>query len=193
MQANAFPLKPREESPTSMTELARSTVPTEYAPCFPSRQSREFLLLETIPWELKILLLETTWWESHQTETSGTSLISQEIEDLLNWLLENGVRLTDRREIRRYLMNSPDLIEVIPQAVDAAQRYLPGAQLVLRVYRDPEIEDAYLTLYVRLREYDESVMDKIESAESEFLHLLTDKSGWLLLTTDFEEPEEDVL
>lgn len=90
-------------------------------------------------------------------------------------------------------MNSPDLIEVIPQAVDAAQRYLPGAQLVLRVYRDPEIEDAYLTLYVRLREYDESVMDKIESAESEFLHLLTDKSGWLLLTTDFEEPEEDVL
>ncbi len=123
------------------------------------------------------------------TSTIGTSVISQDIERLLKWLIEKGLRVVGPDEIRQYLLNFPDLIDVVPVAVRAAHKHLPKAQLILQVYRDPEIDDSYLTLEVRLKEYDESVMSRIEEAESEFIDLLVGKSGWLLLTTDFQEPE----
>lgn len=119
----------------------------------------------------------------------GTSAISQDIERLLKELIEQDVRVDAPEQIRWYLLNFPDVIDVVPVAVRAAHEYLPQAQLVLRVYHDPEIEDSYLTLYARLKEYDKEVLGNMERAESKFLDLLADKSGWLQLTTDFQRPD----
>ncbi len=127
--------------------------------------------------------------EPKMTSTIGTSAISQDIERLLKWLIENGVRLINPNEIRQYLLNFPDLLDVVPVAVRAAHKHLPKAQLVLQVSYDQEIEDAYLAFYVRLKQYDKSVLERIEDAESEFIDLLADTNGWLQLTTDFREPE----
>ncbi|RMG51407.1 MAG: hypothetical protein D6723_10735 [Acidobacteria bacterium] len=134
--------------------------------------------------------LETsiTFQKEQEPQLSATSLI-EEINVLLEDLQKAEVRLGERERICEYLLQFPDLIEVIPQAVDAAQSHLPEARLFLEVYRDPEIEDQYLVLYARFQEYDESVVDRIEAAEREYLDLLTDKEGWLQLTTDFREPE----
>jgi hypothetical protein len=117
-----------------------------------------------------------------------TSVFS-EVESVMRWLIEEQVRLRDAQRIRDYIVEFPDLIEVVPQAVRAAKRHLPEAQLILEVYRDPEIEDRYLALYVRLPRYDEKVMERIEAAESEFLDRLAGAEGWLQLTTDFGKPE----
>ncbi len=86
----------------------------------------------------------------------------------------------------------PDLIGVIPQAVQAVKKHLPEAQLILKVYRDPEVEDRYLVLYVRLPRYDEKVLERIEAAETEFIDRLADVKGWLQVTTDFGEPESRI-
>ncbi len=114
--------------------------------------------------------------------------LTVEIERLLR-VLEQQIRLKEPGRIVNYLLQFPELIEVIPKAVDAAQKHFPEAQLVLEVYQDPEIENEYLALYVRLKRYDDSVAERLEKAEAEFLDLLATKDGWLQLTTDFQEPE----
>jgi len=133
------------------------------------------------------------------------SEIKAKIDELMERLAqEPQVRVKNPKLVRKYLHKFNDIIDVVPEAVNAAKRHFPEAQLVLDVYEDPEIDDRYLVLYVRLWKYDESVVegvreereelrdfiDRLKEAEKEFLHRLVDKRGWLLLTTDFQKPEE---
>jgi len=131
--------------------------------------------------------------------------IKAKIDELMERLdQEPQVRVKNPKLVRRYLRKFNDMIDVVPEAVNAAKRHFPEAQLVLELYQDPEIDDRHLVLYVRLWNYDESVMervriargelrsfiDRLEEAEKEFLHHLVDKRGWIQLTTDFQKPEE---
>ena len=77
----------------------------------------------------------------------------------------------------------------VKQAVFIAQDHLREAQLQLEVYRDPEGEDEHLVLYARFPVYDETVMERIRSARRQYRHLLLGKSGWFILTTDFQQPK----
>ena len=104
--------------------------------------------------------------------------------------LASGVRLADPDAIQGYLMRYPEMAEVIPMAVDAAKRHFPEAQLVLDVYRAHEMDDGYLALCFRLKSYTDFV-DRYERAQAEFIPHLRGKRGWIHLTTDFREPEED--
>jgi len=63
------------------------------------------------------------------------------------------------------------------------------AKLFLEIYRDPEIHDEYLTLYIRKNEYEEMILDRIDETMSEFEPALGSASGWLLVTTDFLLPK----
>jgi len=108
-------------------------------------------------------------------------------ESLTGWLVKEGVRLRDMGRIQDYIIEFPDLIKVIPQAVRAAKKHLPEAQLILDVYRDPEIEDRYLIIYAKLPSYDERVVKRIEAAKAEFLNLLADAKGRLQLTTPLRQ------
>lgn len=144
-------------------------------------------------WAETSSILEESWQEVRPVFSVETSILT-EIERLLSWLIANQVRLKESDQIIEYLLQFPDLLDVIPLAVRAARKHLPEAQLILSLYRDPEAEDRYLTLCVRLKSYDESVIERIEAVEAEFLDRLADKESWLQLTTDFREPEaEDVL
>jgi hypothetical protein len=105
--------------------------------------------------------------------------------------LAQKVRLENLQSIRDYLLRFTELMDVIPQAVRAAKKHFPEAQLVMDVYQDPEIADCYLVLYIRLQHYDDSVIERLEKAEAEFLDQLVNKAGWIQLTTDFREPEQD--
>jgi hypothetical protein len=62
------------------------------------------------------------------------------------------------------------------------------AKLFLEIYRDPEIHDEYLTIYIRKNEYEKMILDRIDEAMSEFEPALGSASGWLLVTTDFMRP-----
>jgi len=108
--------------------------------------------------------------------------------DRLMEVLAGKVQFEDPYSIREYLLRFTDLLDVIPQAVAAAMKHFPEGQLVMDVYQDPEIDDQYLVLYVRLKNYDKFV-ERLEEAEAEFLDQLANKRGWVQLTTDFREPE----
>ena len=111
------------------------------------------------------------------------------MEALLDWLAQQ-VHVPSPHAIREYLSKFPDIMDVIPQAIDAAKRHFPEAQIVADVYQDPEIDDQYLVLYVRLEHYVDSFMERLENAEAEFLNQLAGKSGWIQLIADYHKPGE---
>jgi len=118
----------------------------------------------------------------------GSESVVIDIEELMKWLARR-VRIESLHSMRKYLLRFTELLDVIPQAVEAAKKHFPEAQLVMDVYQDPEIDDSYLVLYIRLKHYDDSVIERLEKAEAEFLNQLVNKRGWIQLTTDFREPE----
>jgi hypothetical protein len=131
--------------------------------------------------------------------------IKEKIDRIMELLTQDPqVRVKNPKLVRRYLSRFNDMIDIVPEAVNAAKRHFPEAQLVLDLYIDPEIDDKHLVLYVRMWDYSDSVMegirearrelrsfiDRLEEAESEFLNKLAGKGGWIQLTTDFRKPEE---
>jgi hypothetical protein len=81
------------------------------------------------------------------------------------------------------------MLKLLLRAYDLAfSRFGSRAHLSLEVYQDPEIDDKYLTLYIRLQKYDSTVMKQIKEVRREYADMLKDASGWFLLTTDFKAP-----
>jgi hypothetical protein len=64
------------------------------------------------------------------------------------------------------------------------------AQISLELYKDPEIDDRYLTIYVRQTEYEPDIIEKIDAISKQFASAITSESGYILVTTDFHPPLE---
>jgi hypothetical protein len=99
--------------------------------------------------------------------------------------LSSKAKINEPQHIRRYLSRFTDLIDLLPIAVSIAQKHFPESSIVLDVYVDPEIDDSYIVLYIRLSRYDDTFIERLAAAESEILPLLVNKKGWIQLTTDF--------
>ena len=106
-------------------------------------------------------------------------------ENLVKYL-ENHVDIKNPEQVKYYLSLYRELIDLIPIAVEIAKKHFPESSIVLDVYIDPEINDSYPVLYIKLSEYDESFIERLNAAESELLPLLVNKKGWIQLSTDFE-------
>jgi hypothetical protein len=96
----------------------------------------------------------------------------------------------DAEEVLEYLLRFPDMLEAVNQVIRTVREHLPEAQLELVVYHDPEIEDEYLVLYARFSQYTSAVMERIRAARRAYSPYIRDKSGWILLTTDFRQPRK---
>jgi hypothetical protein len=97
-----------------------------------------------------------------------------------------SVRIPRPQEVLAYLDRYPDMLDLVEKAsAETEQEFGDDAELSLELYRDPEIDDQYLTLYVRQAAYDKHIMDRIEAVRERYRQALSDKSGWLHVTTDF--------
>ncbi len=114
-----------------------------------------------------------------------SSDIEGAIEETLQALSAQGVRLPNRAEVAEHLKQCPDLITVLEPVIATAQSELPDAQLSLEVYHDPEIEDDHLVLYARFAHYSPDTMARIERARTQYRERLLQRGAYLLLTTDF--------
>ena len=102
---------------------------------------------------------------------------------------EDRILIPCAREVVDYLDAHRDLALIVPSACSQArQEFGPEAELELKVYRDPEIDDHYLSLYARLPSYDETIMTRIERVTHPFDDELCSASGYFLVTTDFGRP-----
>jgi hypothetical protein len=100
------------------------------------------------------------------------------------------VMITRPDEVEEYLTSHPDLRSVLEGICDNARKaFGPSAQLALQMYNDPEYQDRFLTLYVRLDRYESGILDRIEAVTTPLAAQLDASSGHLLVTTDFRQPQ----
>ena len=92
-------------------------------------------------------------------------------------------------EVDSYLAQFPELAVLVPEICAALRaEFGDEAELALEMYTDPEIEDRYLTLYVRQAVYDRRIIERIDRTCSAFEDRQAGIPGYLLVTTDFRSP-----
>jgi hypothetical protein len=153
----------------------------------PSELSSKDLFLIAALLVLIVLIVFPTLISS-RTEIKLISIVDQ-IESLLQ-NLSKDIRINNINSIRDYLIEFPDIIDIIPKAVNSAKKYFPNAQIVLDFYIDPEIDDKHPIIYVRAKDYNDKFMELLDKARKDFMEDLINKRGWILLTTDFGKPDE---
>jgi hypothetical protein len=124
--------------------------------------------------------------DSHHLQINAEA--SSQIEKVLDWLQHNQVAVSQPAEVRNYLIRHLDLTELIlPVCQTARARFENRAKFYLEVYRDPEIDDEYLALYIRQKVYEDDVLKVIREISRESLYRgLEGKKGWFTITTDFK-------
>ena len=112
------------------------------------------------------------------------------IETVLNSLQPLNILIPERAAVRNYLINYPDMADLLPLVCKLARQRVGGeTQLSLEVYCDHEIDDKHLSLYIRPEHYHEQILDMIRDIEAAYEDKVAGKSGWLLVTTDFADPK----
>jgi hypothetical protein len=97
-----------------------------------------------------------------------------------------GVAIVDNEKARSYLQKHSDTIDVTARVCIAArQEFGQDASLTLSVYIDPEVDDRYLRIGVRLPRFGTEILDRFEAVTAPFDEELCDISGDLYVTTDF--------
>jgi hypothetical protein len=99
------------------------------------------------------------------------------------------VLLTNRSEIEAYAATHADAVALL-ESICAKLRdaFGPHAELSLEMYRDPEQDDEYLSLYVRQQKYQAGILHQIEDVCAPFMPKLETASGNVIITTDFRRP-----
>lgn len=99
------------------------------------------------------------------------------------------VKVIRFEEVVDYLSTHSDLLGPLAIAcLLAASAFRGRGELCLQVNRDPEFDDPYLVLEVRLNEYPKGILREIEDLQRRVEPLLARRSGDLLITTDFSRP-----
>ena len=125
--------------------------------------------------------------ESLCADSAGS--VTRRVEDALWQLHLQRVAIPDSGSLRAYLADHPDTVDALScLGSAAARRFGERSQVSLELYRDPEVDDEYLTLYVRQEDYDQDILDQIDDVSERCEASLQNTSGWVLLTTDFRPP-----
>ncbi|MCI0329525.1 MAG: hypothetical protein L0196_01025 [candidate division Zixibacteria bacterium] len=111
------------------------------------------------------------------------------IESTLSDLSFYGALIPRPSEVRDYLVKNLDLVGLLPLIFRLVLREFDVSyQFSLEVYHDPEIEEEHLVFYIRQDKYQKNIIEKIRRVRAQYQKLLIGKSGWLLVTTDFQLP-----
>ena len=91
-----------------------------------------------------------------------------------------------------YLSKHQDMCELVELVCTKALEEIEADELALECYQDPEIDDSYLTLYVRCASYEGFDHNVISNFRSQFYPIEHGFTGKLLVTTDFNYPHYKV-
>ena len=101
-------------------------------------------------------------------------------------LAAHDIAVPEPRAVNAYLRQHPDLAQLVPALCAKARREFGNPTVLsLELYRDPEIDDSYLTLYVRQENYTPDLLDRIHEVSAVNEMALAKTSGHFLITTDF--------
>jgi len=141
--------------------------------------------------------LQNTFIESSQSEfifniadivknTINTVTIENSLRYLQSYL---GFKFPNPEEVIDYLQKHRNIYDITLYACTLTEeKFGTRAQISLELYKDPEIDDQYLTIYVRQVEYEPDILEKIETICKEYAPSMDGEHGYVLVTTDFQPP-----
>ncbi len=153
------------------------------------KESSSSYSIKTNVYSFEDIINTSMFLQKYLIPQSSTTSLMKEIYNTLKEIEQAGIHIKHEEEVKEYLQKFPDIMDVLIKASASVKKYFPKAEIVLDIYNDKEIEDRYLIINVRLEEYDESFLERLEKAESEFIKELSNRNGWLQLTTDFGKPQ----
>ena len=138
----------------------------------------------------EVVNLEPEYYSSTEEASLSTGgSISVPVEDFLSHFCALKAKIVQPLKVRDYLYSYPDIAELSLKVSDSIYQYFDfRAQLSLEIEDDEVPNSEYLVMYVRVPEYDNSVMDRIRKIRDGYYALLDNTTGWFLLTTDFNPP-----
>ncbi|MDD1686528.1 hypothetical protein [Methanoregula sp.] len=120
--------------------------------------------------------------------TINAATIEQSLLYLQHYL---GFRFSHPGEVIDYLQKHRGIYDLTLYACTLTEEEFGSrAQISLELYKDPEIDDQYLTIYVRQNEYEPDIIKKIDAICKEYASAMTGEEGYILVTTDFHPPLE---
>jgi hypothetical protein len=116
---------------------------------------------------------------------------SSSVSEVLRFLQkELRVEISGYGEVIDYLLEFPDMLNLLPEMGYAIREKFPDAKLVLEIYKDPEIEYEDLVFYIRYPSYDDELIRRLSEGIWEicekFSDKMKDKEGFIAINTDFE-------
>ncbi len=125
-----------------------------------------------------------------RVEVPVSPAVQADVDALLDTLRQSGVFVEGANLVRRYLHSYPELIDTVRVMCQAVRQEFPDACLTLTLYQDPEVEDEFLSLFVRRELYDGSETARIRHIQNQFREKTQSTSGWFLVLTDFQPPQK---
>jgi hypothetical protein len=105
-------------------------------------------------------------------------------------VVARGIKIPSYENVCHFLIHNPDAVEAMLVLCETtAKEFSADSQLSLESYA--EAEGRHLTLYVRQEHYDDKIMNRIEATWIKCEEIISDKSGWIHITTDFQPPMEE--
>ena len=93
--------------------------------------------------------------------------------------------------VSEYLYEYPGIVELLPLVCEISRKHVGvDTELSLEVCQSPADGTRDLSLYIRPRHYSEKLFETISDIEAEYIDKLAEKSGWILVTTDFQNPQQ---
>ncbi len=89
--------------------------------------------------------------------------------------------------VNQYVRAYPELADLARDMATALVEEFRGerSEIELDLYQDPEIDDRYLVFYVRLPEYDDSLMPRIRTISEQVDSRVPPTPEWVHVSTDY--------
>jgi hypothetical protein len=111
------------------------------------------------------------------------------VDELLRSLEADRVTIQWPDGVRAYLAKYPELIpHVRPAVASARQEFGDAARLTLTINDDPEFDDPYLKLYVRLPQYDREADERLERIAVPLSEAIANLGGYFRVAADYRNP-----
>jgi hypothetical protein len=104
----------------------------------------------------------------------------------LEWSgIGTAVTIPDVPSVSTYLVKHYDTVPLLEHFASKVRTCFGDAEVTLELYTDPEIDDEYLTIYVRKAEMEQADLEMIDRLSDEFSSEIAPLSGWVALMPDF--------
>ena len=115
-------------------------------------------------------------------QAAGGSAVQADLKPAIGF----DVCIRNADDVEGYVAEHPTLRSLLPRICEQARvEFGRDTELTLELYRDPEIDDRYLTLLVRQPQYDANIVERLDQLAAQFADELDRCTGDLLVTTDF--------